>query len=240
MTESATQPKGVLDSEATPTDGKKAKTDWESIEREFRAGVLSIREIGRMFDVSDAGIRKKAKLNDWERDLSNKVAEKVRADLVRDQVRTLTQEERDANRQTEREIIDKAAATVVTVVREHRRDISSGRGIVSLLMTQLTDVAGKRSEFEEAIEIETDDDKTTQRRNMLMKAVSMPTHAAMMRDLSTAMKNLFALERQAFNINGTGEPPPPDDEEQVDKVGQRYERVRAAINKRMNRADITE
>ena len=99
---------------------EKKPTDWESIERQYRAGVLSIREIGKAHDVSDTAIRKKAKTADWQRDLSAKVAEKVRSDLVRSEVRT-------ANPQTEREIVEEAAATVVHVVRSHRTRITRSR-----------------------------------------------------------------------------------------------------------------
>ncbi|WP_025915808.1 hypothetical protein [Herminiimonas sp. CN] len=184
---------------------KKPKTDWESIEKHYRAGVLPLREIGRLHDVSDTAIRKKAKVHGWLRDLTAKVNEKVRAELVRTEVRTANAKDQ---LRTEREIVDSAAGTVVEVVRSHRRDISSGRDIVGLLMQQLTDVAGRRSEFEEAIEIETADDQTTERRNKLMKAVSIPVHAVVVRDLSIAMKNLIGLERQAFNISDVADEKP--------------------------------
>lgn len=175
----------------------KAKTDWESIERDYRAGVLSIREVAKIYGITDTAIRKKAKAEKWQRDLTDKVAEKVRADLVRDAVRTT---DAKADARTEKEIVEGAAAMVVQVVREHRAGINSGRGIVSLLMSQLTDVAGKRDDFEAAIALETEGDKTSDRYNRLMKAVSIPAHASTVRDLSTAMKNLIFLERQAFNI----------------------------------------
>lgn len=48
----------------------------------------------------------------------------------------------------------------------------------------------------------------SERRAKLMKAVALPTHASTMRDLSTAMKNLMMLERQAFNVPDAPEPEP--------------------------------
>lgn len=42
--------------------------DWLSIEGAYRAGVMPLREIGDTYGVSEAAIRKKAKLNDWLRD----------------------------------------------------------------------------------------------------------------------------------------------------------------------------
>ena len=124
----------------------RTQVDWESIERNYRAGILSIREIAKVHNISDTAIRKKAKADNWERDLTARVNEKVRTELVRGEVRA-------ANPQTEKEIIEVAAATVVQVVRGHRVRIKQGSELVELLTKQLTDVAGKREEFEAAIEI---------------------------------------------------------------------------------------
>lgn len=222
MKKSAT-PKGVLEA--------KGKTDWEAIEKLYRAGVLSIRAIAKIHEVSDTAIRKRAEVDSWQRDLTAKVNEKVRTELVRSEVRASN----NANPQTEREIVDSAAATVVHVVREHRRDISTGRGIVNLLMSQLVDVVGQRNDFEELIDLECVGDKTTERRTKLMKAVSIPAHAGTVRDLSVAMKNLVYLERQAFNITDGAEPPPPD-LPLAERVDEGFAELKAAFAKRLGHA----
>ena len=184
-----------MSEEATPV---KLTVDWEAVERDYRAGVLSIREIGRLNGVSEGAIRKKAKGEGWQRDLTARVAEKVRTELVRSEVRT-------ANHQTEKEIIEVAAATVVQVVREHRGRIKQGNQLVELLTNQLIDVAGKREEFEAAIELETADDKTIERRARLMKAVSLGAHASIAVNLANATKTWVGLEREAFGIASSKE-----------------------------------
>lgn len=183
---------------------EKSKTDWEAIERDYRAGVLSVRETAKVHDISEGAIRKRAKAHGWERDLSAKVNEKVRTELVRAEVRT-------ANPQTEKEIVEVAAATIVHVVREHRSRIKQGNALVELLTNQLIDVAGKRDEFEAVIDIECADDKTNERRARLMKAVSLGTHATIAVNLATATKTWVGLERQAFNIqDDSGEKKPTE------------------------------
>lgn len=176
--------------------------DWEAVERAYRAGVLSLREIGKIHDVSEGMIRKKAKAGGWERDLSGKVAEKVRNDLVRNSVRT-------ANPQTEREIVEEAAATVVQVVRSHRTAIGKGKEAAELLMSQLLSIAGRRDEFEEAIDLETAEDEGGKRRAMLMKAVSLATHSSVLVNIANAQKTWIGLDRQSFNLadGATGEDP---------------------------------
>lgn len=207
-----TQPairKDVGDGQAAPK--QTSAPDWESIEREFRAGVLSIREIAKRHGLTDTAIRKRAKAWGWERDLTAKVQEEVRRKLVRTEVRI-------TDVRTEREIVEQAAQTVVEVVRLHRRDARHGREILDLLMGQLADAAGAREEIEEAIAEETADvdDPNAQpgvrqaaryRRSAMLKAVALPTHFASLRDAATAMGKLVAIERQAFNINGAPEEP---------------------------------
>lgn len=51
--------------------------DWESIEREYRASQLSVKEIARRNGCSRAAIQKKAKQKGWTRDLSDQVRREV-------------------------------------------------------------------------------------------------------------------------------------------------------------------
>ena len=43
--------------------------DWEAIHAEYRVDQLSIRMIGKVYDISDTAIRKRAKRDGWKRDL---------------------------------------------------------------------------------------------------------------------------------------------------------------------------
>ena len=94
-----------------------AHRDWEAIEREYRAGQISIRGIARQYEITDGAIRKRARAKQWERDLTNQVAAKVRSDLVRTEVRTP-----HVCGQSDREIVTAVAARGVEVILRHRRD----------------------------------------------------------------------------------------------------------------------
>ena len=50
-----------------------ATPDWESIESAYRAGVLSLRDIGDKYGVTEGAIRKRAKKFDWVRKASTQV-----------------------------------------------------------------------------------------------------------------------------------------------------------------------
>lgn len=177
----------------------KPETDWEAIEREYRAGVISVREIGRAFKVSDTAIRKRATADGWERDLTKKVKERTRSKVVRE---LGSQGGSHPQRvQTDAEIVENASETQVAIHRLHRADIASGRGLVSTLFRELAESTDNRHEIDEAIEEETAKDTNGKRAAMMRRAVALPNRAATLMSLSSALKNLIALERQAYNID---------------------------------------
>jgi len=183
------------------------QTDWEAIEAEYRSGTVSNSELGRKYDVSEGAIRKRAKAQGWTKDLTAKVQTAVRDRLVRAEVREANA--RTSSR-TDAEIIEAAAETAVQVVQIHRRDVRHGRTICAALFAELQDTSANRELIAECIDSETQDDLSPTRRNQMMKAISLPTRARAMLDLSAAMKNLVAVERQAFSL---------DDKDDKDKTG---------------------
>lgn len=205
MTKPAT-PKGVGDGQAP---------DWEAIEREYRAGVLSLREIAKRHGVSHVAIQKRAKKEGWSRDLTKKVREAVTTALV---TKAVTNKEW---KQTEREIVEDAAAAVVALVREHRADLREGRELATTLMSQLRMAAGNRDALIELIEEAVDEmpvanaadrAKREAKRKAMLAAIALPTHAATLRELANVYAKLIPLERQAFNMDAGGpEDPPADD-----------------------------
>ncbi len=190
---------------------EKKITDWEAIEREYRAGQLSVLEIGRQHGVSHTAINKRAKQNGWKRDLSEQVRREARARLVSEvSVEVSTQ----VSAAIARQAVDDAATRVVMVTREHRQDIKAARTVAKALVEELAEVSEKRVEIEEDIEAETKKDKTGERRARMLKAVSLSTRSGIIANLALAFKNLIGLERQAFNMNDV----PPSDEPQYIEV----------------------
>lgn len=193
--------------------GSRNQIDWEAIEREYRADQLSVAEIGRNYGVSHTAINKKAKKEGWTRALAKKVRDRVREKLV-------SEVSKDNAAATEAETVEVAAERGADVIRIHRKDINQGRNLVGFLMGQLEEAAGNRQEIEEEIIADTNDDDNGRRRTQMLRAVSLPSHAGVIRDLSTAMKNLIQLERQAYNLDEK-EGPSSDLESVLAEVAQR-------------------
>ncbi|MDD1947582.1 MULTISPECIES: hypothetical protein [Pseudomonas] len=171
--------------------------DWEAIERAYRAGSLSIRTIAERQGVSDTAIRKRAKALGWARDLSDQVRKEVRSKLVRGEVRN----DQGANCELDAEIIEEAAEEGARVVRSHRRDIRKATNLANLLMDDLLSTIQRREEIEEDIEAETSEDNNGMRRASMLAAVSLPSNSKTLFQLSSAMKNLQVLERQAYSLD---------------------------------------
>lgn len=175
---------------------KRKQIDWEAIEKEFRVNQLSNVQIAKNHDISETAIRKKAKQYGWKKDLSQRVRERVREKLVRDEVR-------EPNADDEK-IVDAVAERGAKVITIHRQDIAKSQSLVQLFQGQLQEAATQRDEIKDSIidETKNEEGKADQkRRNMMLKAVSLPAHSGVLRDLTIAQKNLIYLERQAFNID---------------------------------------
>lgn len=187
---------------------KRKKIDWEAVERDYRVGQLSLRALATKHDTTPGAISKKAKANSWTQDASQEVRERTRAALLTAPRKEQESEETpngnsvssDGNAPTPADI-ETAVQTNLQVIGRHRRDIAKGHSLVSMLFQQLEEAATHREEIEDAICEETKGDENSRRRNQMMKMVGLPTHAGVLRDLSTALKNLIPLERQAYNLD---------------------------------------
>jgi len=175
--------------------------DWERIEAEYRAGQLSVSEIGRLNGVSHTAIQKKAKRFGWTRNLREKVREEVAARLVAEGVAT----------GNARETIERAAERDIHLIREHRRDIGEHRLAVQELVAELRSGTESREEIEQAIEDETAADLSPRRRAAMLKAVALPSRAAVAANLAMAVKNLVGIERTAFGMSNGVQPNGEDD-----------------------------
>lgn len=176
--------------------------DWEALELQYRAGIRSLKDIGREFNVSDAAIVKRAKRDGWERDLKAKIQAKadakVSASLVSAEVRAQT-------KVAERIVVEANAEAVANVRLAHRVDIQRGRRLVLKLLAELEQQTDQVPELQELGEMmRKDDDKGQDRLNDIYRAViSLPERTKTMKALAEALRILVSLEREAFGIGVT-------------------------------------
>lgn len=141
-------------------------------------------------------ISQRAKREGWTRDLGKQVSARVKQKLVDTQVDTPYACVR------EEEIVEEFANRGVLVAECHRRDVAKARDIAVLMMDELLEGTENRELVSHAVEklaeVEAWDLKAL---NAALRAISLPTRAGTLRDISQALKSLQALERTGFNLN---------------------------------------
>ncbi|MFH2332257.1 hypothetical protein ABK669_01180 [Enterobacter hormaechei] len=181
-----------------------SKPDWEAIETAYRAGVMSLREIASQHGISEGAIRKRAKRDDWSRDLNAKVKERA-DDLVRKA--EVRKQVRNESTLTERVLIEATAEVIATVRMEHRGDIRRARELTNMLFDELAGECGDVAALEMLGDLmRREDDKGQDKLNDLYnKIISLPSRVKSMKDLSDSLKTLIGLEREAYSIENKAE-----------------------------------
>lgn len=174
--------------------------DWEAIERAYRAGLLSIREIASTQGITHGAVNKRAKRDGWERDLKAKIQAKADALVSK---RTVSTEVSTKQADTEREIIEVNAEVIANVRMAHRGDISRGRRLTNKLLDELEGLTDNRELFEELGELmrDPDDNGFDKRNDLYGKVISLPGRTKTMKELAETLKTLVVLERQAYDLD---------------------------------------
>lgn len=171
--------------------------DWERIEADYRAGLLSLREIASAHTITEGAIRKRAKRDGWERNLQAKIH--ARAEQVTARRAVVA----DHAKASEREIIEANAERIAQVRGEHRADITRMRRIVLELLGELEQQTGNIELFEQLGEmLRSEDDRAQDKRNEIyQKVISTAGRIDGLKKLAEAMKILIGVEREAYGLD---------------------------------------
>lgn len=161
------------------------KYDWVPIDKEIMAGVLSLREIGRKYEIPESTIRKHMKDKGVKRNLSKRVREKVREKLVRTEVRT--------NNASDDQIVEDAANRGVEVITSMRSDIAALRALEQKLVEELNGEPTK-------LYLSTYKGEIVQKKVALTASEKAAAHA----NLAQATHKRIVLQRQAFGLDDDG------------------------------------
>ena len=196
---------------------ERKQVDWESVERDYSAGLLSLREIGAKHGVDEAYIRRKAKTNEWIRDLSKKIQTKVDNLVRKEQVRSDVRSEKAIS---EKEIIEASAQAIVNVKLEHRGDIRKSKRIVNSLFDELELTTDNRELFEQLGELLRQESESGQDKlnDIYKKVISMPQRIDGVKKLTDALKTMIGLEREAYGITNLEQSNKPIEEMTNDEL----------------------
>ena len=190
----------------TPQDKAKSAPDWERIELDYRAGVMSLREIAAQHPgTNHVAIARKAKSEGWTRDLSERIKAKAE-DLV---TRAAVTADVTANRAvTERQVVEANAHDQASVRLSQRKDIRRKRAIVTRLMDELEEQVGPENaallaDLGEMMR-SPDDAGQDKLNDLYRRIISLPERAKTAKTLAETLRITVDMERQAFGMDAKG------------------------------------
>lgn len=156
---------------------ERKQVDWESVERDYSAGLLSLREIAEKYGVSKSLVERKKNSENWARDLTAKIQSKADSIIASSGVDSKGVDSGVDNKKTsEKEVIEANAQAIVSIKLKHRTSIGRLNGIVDSLFEEIEDL------------------------NKLKNLDNLPVRVDMTKKLMDTLKTSIDKERQAFDI----------------------------------------
>lgn len=176
-----------------------ARADWEAIERDYRTGMFSLSELGRLYGVTKGRISQVAKKNAWVQDLSGKIKAKA-AQKVNDAA--VNAELNTQRKISDAEKVEVGATVMARVLIEHKSSIGRSRNLTIKLLDELEHQTDNMDLLRQLGEIMfSPDDKGKDRLNEVYHTIiSLPERTKTMKALGETLKVLIGLEREAFGI----------------------------------------
>lgn len=164
------------------------RADWESIEAAYRLNKVSTRAVAKEHGITESSIRKRAKAENWPRDLAVRVRSRSDA-MVRTALASVVRQNGSiaatANKLLGEVLEVEIEAMVQSRIRiSHRTDIARSRGVVVQLLSELESLTG----------MHVGDVPQLPGLSFVLRVGSMKT-------LADALRTLIDCERKAFGLD---------------------------------------
>lgn len=168
------------------------KYDWDTIQREYRTGLLSDSELCRKHGCSRGALQSMVTRKGWTKDLTHEVNQATRAALISEDAskQAINQAENNAK---DRDEVELAAQTRVEVVRQHRKDIARLRDLEQRLIDEL----GSKDNPPKKLYM-------AQYQGVILQeevGIAVTERASAFQALAGAAHKRIQLERQAFSLD---------------------------------------
>lgn len=198
---------------------RRTPTDWDAVERDYRTGRFTKRELAEKHGISHTAINKRAIKFAWVQDLSErinqatqaKLAQQVRneakAKLEQFSVSTLVAKSVSDSFQNDVETIDLASDINAIVVSRHRKGLSEITDVRRQLLSQVAQAAANLPDLAEVIEMvrNPDENGVDKANDAMRKAMNRSSLIDDLKKLAEVDERVRKGEREAFGITTEAE-----------------------------------
>lgn len=183
----------------TPEGAKKPRTDWDAVERDYRTGEFTLRELATKHGPSHQAIAKNAKNKGWSQDLSVAIKQATNAKLVQD----IVDKEVAKGGQEVANTVLAAAEVNKNVILGHRTGLKRITSIQQQLLSQIEQAAANLPDLADVIEMARKPDENGMDRvnDALRKALGRSALVDDLKKLAEVDERVRKGEREAFNLN---------------------------------------
>lgn len=175
------------------------KPDWDRIELDYRAGIKTLRQIAVEHGISHAAVAKRARKDDWARDLSAKIQAKAEALVTKRSVTKLVTAEAKI---AERQVVDANAEVVANVRLAHRKDIQRARALTMQMLDELEQQTDPETLelLRQLGEMMQDGSGMDRLSGLYHRVIGLPERTKTLKMLTESLRVTVDLERQAYGI----------------------------------------
>lgn len=183
------------------TDKKRKRTDWEAIERDYRAGKLTLREIGEKHGVSAGRVCQVADEKGWQRgELKEVVRKATTALLIAEHVEGEVKKVKQGLNTT---ILAEAELNKQVILR-HRQDLGQTRQVAMDMLGELALTTKKPEEIEALFEKVTEDlggNALTSAQQQFRDFMRLHSRIGSVHKLADTLSKLQERERKAYGLD---------------------------------------
>lgn len=168
-------------------------------------GLGTVREIARRYEIPHTTISRRAAAKGWTQDKSAEVRARARAKMLVVQNAPQTHQKEKTHQKENRgepkePDLDAAADEQVSIHLAHRKMGQGFRSLATALLAEAQMATANIGDIQDSIDEETAGDRSTVRRTMMMRAVSLPSRAAALNSLTSSGRNIQYIERLSHNL----------------------------------------
>jgi hypothetical protein len=182
--------------------------DWEVVHLEYRANLLSIRQIADRHGITDGAIRKRAKRDGWVRDLSQEIRETAEDMIRQGEVLNSASVRTGLRTVPERTAVLAAATSIADQKWKTRRQLDQAQAVFDDLIEELGASTANIEQMKSLGETMRSPDEFGRDalHDAFTKAISLPSRVSMFKTATDAMRNMQAVSRLEFGMDAKTSP----------------------------------